>query len=206
MLELPGRLERSTLGDVLGALHRSGATGALRIDESGPNGSRQHVIYLRDGLIADVESAAAAPSARPESGRRECLEQLEALFELQRARLSFRVMGQRAAQMPQLLEPPEFLHGRRRRRDTESKREVVAPASPARERALALLGLSGEPSMEEIRSVFRQLALRWHPDRHPDAGELTRAALCRRFAQIASAYQELASFSDAPAPRAASAR
>lgn len=206
MLELPGRLERSTLGDVLGALHRSGATGALRIDESGPSGSRQHVIYLRDGLIADVESARAAPATGPEPGRRERLEQLEALFELERARLSFRVMGQRAAQMPQPFEPPEFLHGRRRRRDTEHKREAVAQTATSRERALALLGLSGEPSSEEIRGAFRQLALRWHPDRHPDAGELTRAALCRRFAQIAAAYQELSSFSDAPAPRAASAR
>jgi len=36
-------------------------------------------------------------------------------------------------------------------------------------------------------------------------GELTRAALCRRFAQIAEAYRELISASEPPA-RAASAR
>lgn len=206
MLELPGRLERSTLGDVLGALHRSGATGALRIDESGPGGARQHVIYLRDGLIADVETGAgAAATQRPQPARRECLEQLEALFGLQRARLSFRVMGQRSAQIPQPLEPPEFLHGRRRRRDAELASEP-APPSESRQRALTLLGLSGDPSSEEIRSAFCQLARRWHPDRHPDAGELTRAALCRRFAQIAGAYQELSNVSDVPAARAANAR
>lgn len=205
MLELPGRLERSTLGDVLGALYRSGATGALRIDESGPSGSRQHVIYLRDGLIADVESGTGpAPARRAQPGRRQCLEQLEALFGLQRARLSFRVMGQRPVQMPQPLEPPEFLHGRRRRRDAEVAREAMPPTS--RQRALAVLGLSGEPSSEEIRGAFCQLARRWHPDRHPEAGELTRAALCRRFAGIAAAYQELSSVSEAPAARAASAR
>lgn len=206
MLELPGRLERSTLGDVLGALHRSGATGALRIDESGPSGSRQHVIYLRDGLIADVESGTGpAPLHRQEAPRRQCLEQLEALFDLQRARLSFRVMGPRPAPMPQPLEPPEFLHGRRRRRDAEVACEAT-PVADSRQRALALLGLSGEPSSEELRSAFCQLARRWHPDRHPEAGELTRAALCRRFAQITAAYQELSSISEAPAPRAASAR
>src|SRR5687767_7806113 len=96
MLELPGRLERSTLGDVLGALHRSGATGALRIDEVGPDGSRQHVIYLRDGLIADVESGSAPPAVRCRSPERKqhCLDQLETLFGLSHARLSFRVMGQ----------------------------------------------------------------------------------------------------------------
>lgn len=200
MLEIPGRLERSTLGDVLGALHRSGATGALRIDETGPSGSRQHVIHLREGLIADVELGGA--SARTEPARRQCLEQLEALFELQRARLSFRVMGQRSAQMSEPLEPPEFLHGRRRRRDVQTPAQ---PACEARERALSLLGLSGDPSPEQIRSAFRQLARRWHPDRHPDAGELTRAALCRRFAQISAAYQELMS-DGAPVARAASAR
>ncbi|MEY4547220.1 MAG: hypothetical protein RL685_3415 [Pseudomonadota bacterium] len=206
MLEIPGRLERSTLGDVLGALHRSGATGTLRIDESGPSGARQHFIYLRDGLIADVECGTGTSGApRSEPARRECLDQLEALFGLQRARLTFRVMGQRSAQMPQPLEPPEFLHGRRRRRDVESVQEP-APLPTSRQRALLLLGLSADPSSEEIRSAFCQLARRWHPDRHPEAGELTRAALCRRFAQIAAAYQELSSVSDVPAARAASAR
>jgi DnaJ-domain-containing protein 1 len=208
MLELPGRLERSTLGDVLGALHRSGATGVLRIDESGPGGSKQHVIYLRDGLIADVESGGSTPTPRSEPARRQCLAQLEALFELQRAQLTFRVMGKRSAQMPQPLEPPEFLHGRRRRRDVAAAREPERTPRElsSRERALALFGLSEEASAEEIRSAFCQLARRWHPDRHPDAGELTRAALCRRFAQITAAYQELSSVSDAPAARAANAR
>ena len=72
---------------------------------------------------------------------------------------------------------------------------------------LALLGLSGQPSRDSIRGASRQLARRWHPDRHPEAGELTRAALCRRFAQISDAYQELINELDAaPAARVASAR
>lgn len=206
MLELPGRLERSTLGDVLGALHRAGATGALRIDEVGPDGSRQHVIYLRDGLIADIESGAAAPVAgcSPREREQHCLEQLEPLFGLTHARLSFRVMGQRPERSREPLEPPQFLHGRRRRRDAAAREARAHDAG--RQRALALLGLSGEPTPEAIRAAFRQLALRWHPDRHPDAGELTRAALCRRFAQISSAYRELSSASEEPLARAANAR
>jgi hypothetical protein len=204
MLELPGRLERSTLGDVLGALHRSGATGALRLDETGPDGSRQHVIYLRDGLIAGIDSPARSVVPRPERAeRQQRLEQLEALFALSSARLSFRVMGQRPSPTPQPLQPPEFLHGRQRRRD--GARSAARTADPSRQRALALLGLSGEPTAEAIGAAFRQLPRRWHPDRHPDAGELTRAALCRRFAQIAEAYRELMSASEPPA-RAASAR
>jgi hypothetical protein len=202
MLELPGRLERSTLGDVLGALHRSGATGALRIDETGPEGARQHVIYLREGLIADVESSAPA-------ARQRCQDRLEPLFGVTRARLSFRVMGQRRSASVAPLEPPEFLHGRQRLRDTRAGEPAAAePASAepsSRERALALLGLTGQPSIDSIRSAFRQLARRWHPDRHPEAGELTRAALCRRFAQISDAYQELINSAE-PAARAANAR
>lgn len=205
MLELPGRLERSTLGDVLGALHRSGATGALRIDEVGPDGSRQHVIYLRDGLIADVETGCAdEPSGSLRPARQQCLDQLESLFGLARARLSFRVMGQRPGRAPAPLEPPEFLHGRQRRRDAAAAAERSQVAG--RQRALCLLGLSGDPQPEAIRTAFRQLARRWHPDRHPQAGELTRAALCRRFAQISAAYQELMSVSAEPLARAASSR
>ena len=204
MLELPGRLERSTLGDVLGALHRSAATGALRIEEVGPDGSRQHVIYLRDGLITDVELGCAAKSASaPRPARQECLEQLESLFGLTRARLSFRVMGQQPLRTPAPLEPPEFLHGRQRRRDAAAAAERGQDAG--RQRALSLLGLSGDPSPDAVRGAFRQLARRWHPDRHPEAGELTRAALCRRFAQISAAYQELMASAE-PLARAASSR
>jgi hypothetical protein len=204
MLELPGRLERSTLGDVLGALHRSGATGALRLDEAGPDGARQHVIYLRDGLIAGIDSPERPVAPRPERAeRQQRLEQLEALFGLTSARLSFRVMGQRPSAAPQPLQPPEFLHGRQRRRD--AARAAERAADPVRQRALALLGLSADPTQEAIGAAFRQLARRWHPDRHPEAGELTRAALCRRFAQIAEAYRELMNASEPPA-RAANAR
>jgi DnaJ-class molecular chaperone len=42
-----------------------------------------------------------------------------------------------------------------------------------------------------VRATFRQLARRWHPDRYPEANELTRALLCRRFAQITGAYEAL---------------
>jgi hypothetical protein len=203
MLELPGRLERSTLGDVLGALHRSGATGALRLEEAGADGSRQHVIYLRDGLIADIDSPARSVARPPQpTERQHCLEQLEALFGLTSARLSFRVMGQRTSRAPQPLQPPEFLHGRQRRRDARAASRAV---DSSRQRALGLLGLSGDPPPEAIGAAFRQLARRWHPDRHPQAGELTRAALCRRFAQIADAYRELLSAGEPPA-RAANAR
>jgi hypothetical protein len=54
MLELPASLRQSTLGDVLGALHRHRVSGALRLDEVGEARSSSHTIHLLDGLIYDV--------------------------------------------------------------------------------------------------------------------------------------------------------
>jgi hypothetical protein len=112
------------------------------------------------------------------------------LFGLTGARISFRVMGRRPARAAAPLEPAEFLHGRQRQRDAEP-----IPATPAsdtpHERALRTLGLSGQPDHDAVRAAFRQLARRWHPDRHPSVGEQTRAALCRRFVAIATAYEHL---------------
>ncbi|HWO10843.1 MAG TPA: DnaJ domain-containing protein, partial [Polyangiaceae bacterium] len=114
-----------------------------------------------------------------------------------------RVMGPRLPQAPRPLGPREFLHGRRRSRDgagaapssAPPRQERPAPEQPppdgSRARALQTLGLAGEPGVDAVRAAFRQLARRWHPDRHPGANELTRAALCRRFAQITGAYEAL---------------
>jgi len=207
MVELPGSLERSTLGDVLGALHRSRCSGALRLDPS--DGSPRHVIHLHEGLIHHIESAGVSASLETAPEREQCLEQLDALFGLTRARISFRVMGPRAARTPEPLRPPEFLHGRQRRRDREGAAPSPAPErQTSRDRALSRLGLTADASLEQVRAAFRQLARRWHPDRHPAAGDRTRAALCRRFAEISAAYQELMALADAEAApaRAANAR
>jgi hypothetical protein len=209
MVELPGSLERSTLGDVLGALHRDGVSGALRLEEVGADGSRQHVIYWHEGLIHHIESEATGsstlPTARspierswlseptgPHAGElNDRLAKLEALFGLTRARISFRVMG-RKPRSREPLGPKEFLHGRQRLRDADATTPTAPPAVETRRgAALRLLGLSGEPGPDTVRAAFRKLALRWHPDRYPSAGTQTRAALCRRFAELSAAYQEL---------------
>jgi DnaJ-like protein len=206
MVELPGSLERSTLGDVLGALHRDGVTGALRLEETGSGHGHQHVIYWHDGLIHQIETTRSAQRpgwtahdprhrqarlwTRDDAEKRQRLGQLEALFGLTRAKISFRVMGRRPARAAEPLEPAEFLHGRQRQRDAETHTTVSASDTP-HERALRTLGLSGQPDHDAVRAAFRQLARRWHPDRHPSVGEQTRAALCRRFVAIATAYEHL---------------
>lgn len=57
-MQLPGRLSGTTLGDVLGQMHRERATGTLELIETqGPSAGRRHRIRLERGLVAAVESA-----------------------------------------------------------------------------------------------------------------------------------------------------
>lgn len=60
-MQLPGRLEGTTLGDILGTLYRGNATGVLELSELTPSGaptrpSRTHRIQLLSGLVASVET------------------------------------------------------------------------------------------------------------------------------------------------------
>jgi hypothetical protein len=57
-VRLPGRLRATTLGDLLGKLFRERASGVLELVEpSGPSAGRRHLIWLLDGLVADVDSS-----------------------------------------------------------------------------------------------------------------------------------------------------
>lgn len=61
-MQIPGRLSSSTLGDVLGALHRARVTGSLELCECGAGAvvpGRRHAIHLSRGLVTRVESPAA---------------------------------------------------------------------------------------------------------------------------------------------------
>lgn len=58
-MQLPGRLKATTLGDLLGVLHRGSASGTLELVE--PSG-RAHRVHLAHGLITAVEVDRAAAS------------------------------------------------------------------------------------------------------------------------------------------------
>ena len=63
---LPGRLSASTLGDLLGALHRERTSGRLDLAEiRGPQGrsvpGRAHRIHLAEGLVTTVETELPVP-------------------------------------------------------------------------------------------------------------------------------------------------
>ncbi|MCL2822866.1 MAG: DnaJ domain-containing protein [Polyangiaceae bacterium] len=58
---LPGRLKSTTLGDVLGSLHRSNANGQLELISDHPFQGR-HTITMRDGLVCDVQTPIPVPT------------------------------------------------------------------------------------------------------------------------------------------------
>jgi DnaJ-domain-containing protein 1 len=58
-MQLPGRLRATTLGDLLGGLHRAGATGTLELIE---DRGRAHRVHVSQGKVVAVELDGAAPS------------------------------------------------------------------------------------------------------------------------------------------------
>ncbi len=54
-MQLPARLSASTLGDLLGLLHRSRTTGTLELWDAG---GHRHRVHLACGLVAAIETAA----------------------------------------------------------------------------------------------------------------------------------------------------
>jgi len=61
-MQLPGRLRLTTLGDLLGALHRACASGILELVEvEGARSGKSHRVYFDSGLIEDVDTSLSHP-------------------------------------------------------------------------------------------------------------------------------------------------
>ncbi len=58
-VQLPSRLKATTLGDLLGALHRGRLSGTLELAE---DGGRTHRIFLQSGLVTAVELDGESPA------------------------------------------------------------------------------------------------------------------------------------------------
>ena len=203
---LPGRLSASTLGDLLGALHREGITGLLELSEiRGPRGlsvpGRIHRIHLRGGLVVAVETPLPV---RRLGELRECL---DAVFSIEEAAVAFRT-ARPLAQVVRVapLQPREFLHGRPRARDrgnpsgptlrdeheTPPPRSGVRPVSDdPRSRARRVLGVAESAGPGEVRRAFRKLAIDLHPDRAGQGSLDEQRRRATRFAELSAAYHLL---------------
>jgi hypothetical protein len=84
------------------------------------------------------------------------------------------------------------------------------PARPVRRLTIgqrrsldALIGfgaaIHADFSAGQLRTAFRTLALQYHPDRHPFAGDSEKAALARHFSAITTSYETLLTVLEGPA-------
>jgi hypothetical protein len=61
-MQLPGRLRLTTLGDLLGELHRACASGVLELVEvDGARSGRSHRVFFDAGLVEDVDTSLNHP-------------------------------------------------------------------------------------------------------------------------------------------------
>lgn len=90
-MQLPGRLKATTLGDVLGVLHRGSVSGTLELTEA--NG-RTHRVYLASGLVTAVEIDRASASLGEMLRREELLDEDTLRRSLLRALASRRLHGE----------------------------------------------------------------------------------------------------------------
>jgi len=197
-MQLPGRLRLTTLGDLLGALHRACASGILELVEiEGARAGRSHRVFFDSGLIDDVDTAFEQARLGERRSR------LEALYGLSEALIRFHVPRPRSGFRQQPLSPREFLHGRpRARADFAARvserfssrfagRSEAARGLEPRHAAYRTLGLSSTAQAREVQRAFRKLAAEQHPDRFPNASPAEKAQHLSRFAQLSAAYHLL---------------
>jgi len=252
-VRISGRLSETTLGDVLGSLHRGRITGLVRLTEIS---GRAHGIYLSRGEIVAVdtptrvtplgeilrqrglidgalqrhlglrltaaghrkvgellvEECRISPDVVGAALRQQLRARLEALFALEEAVVSFHVACAMPRDAVSALAPREYLHGRPRARDRSPRtarradeplrRRNAGGRSPAtysrRLEALSLLGLDEDASIADVTRAFRELASRFHPDRHRDATDAERRDMHQRFAALSSAYHAIIDDPGAP--------
>lgn len=77
--------------------------------------------------------------------------------------------------------------GRSERR--EQQRRQARPQGMTTESALAVLGLPPTAGTDEIRRAYKQLMLKYHPDRVATLGATEQEAAHRRAREINAAYQ-----------------
>ena len=90
-MQLPGRLKSTSLGDLLGTLHRAESTGALELIE--PQG-RVHRVYLARGRVSAVELDRASASLAELLRRAESVDEDTLRRSLLRAMASRRLHGE----------------------------------------------------------------------------------------------------------------
>lgn len=70
-------------------------------------------------------------------------------------------------------------------------RQIKTEHLEVKHTAYEILGVRHEMSFGEIRTVYRQLVLKYHPDRNKDVSEAEKKKIAAKFQQIKEAYEQL---------------
>ena len=75
---------------------------------------------------------------------------------------------------------------------TPSQRSLSSREQAALDQLIALgASVGADFTVDQLRSAFRSLARRYHPDRHPGSTASEKARLSMQFVQLHDAYREL---------------
>jgi DnaJ-domain-containing protein 1 len=214
---IPARLRETTLGDVLGDLHRRRVSGVLEIEVFDGRVARVLLVEGAPSLITDLDDApvgswlqaAGDPRLLGEiladlgadeheiatALRRQARARMEALFELRDGALRFRAVLLDGDRLRRWFRAGPRAHRLTPRDFLHDRPRVRHRARPSgaedadRAEALALLGLSGDVDQGAVRSAFRRAVAAEHPDRAVD--DTDRAARTARVARLSSAFHRL---------------
>ena len=64
----------------------------------------------------------------------------------------------------------------------------MAQSNTNKNRLYEQLGVEREATLAQVKTAFKKLALKWHPDKHPEA---EREAATEKFKEISAAYSVL---------------
>lgn len=160
--------------------------------------ARAHLEQQLDNTLADAlvrQLAGVRLMVRPEIAP-------EPADEADRRMLAALAQPRRLEQIASLARMPRFrllafLHFLRAVDALDAEGVVAEKSAPTvmidarRAGAARVLGLDEDADVESIKRAYRKLARALHPDLQPDADEVRRRALERRFAEVTAAYEAL---------------
>ncbi len=160
--------------------------------------ARSHVEAQLDNTLADAlvrQLAGVRLMVRPEIAP-------EPADEADRRMLAALGQPRRLEQVASLARTPRFrllafIHFLRAIDALDAEGVVAEKSAPhravdsRRAGAARVLGLTEDADLEAIKRAYRKLARALHPDLQPDADELRRRTLERRFAEVTAAYEAL---------------
>lgn len=160
--------------------------------------ARAHLEQQLDNTLADAlvrQLAGVRLMVRPEIAP-------EPADEADRRMLAALAQPRRLEQIASLSRTPRFrllafLHFLRAIEALDAEGVVAEKSAPTRvvdshrAGAARVLGLAEDADVESIKRAYRKLARELHPDLQPDADEIRRRVLERRFAEVTAAYEAL---------------